>query len=145
MAAAGTLERRGEGRQCHDSRVVHMKEHLWLVALTAVATPPAFGQDKASIERGISRRPIPRVAWSFPDRDLPPSLIDVSDLSRANQTFMSSRRLANRKDYAVPIGSRTTTVVPPDGGQSMAIWPLCASMRRFAVGKPEAGSHATWS
>src|SRR5687768_15095879 len=36
----------------------------------------------------------------------------------------------------VPIGSRMTMVVPPAGGQSMVIWPLCASISRLTVGRP---------
>jgi hypothetical protein len=28
------------------------------------------------------------------------------------------------------------TVVPPVGGQSMAIWPLCASISRLTVSRP---------
>src|SRR5207342_3895669 len=33
-------------------------------------------------------------------------------------------------------GNRTNTVVPPDGGQSITIWPSCASTNRLAVGRP---------
>lgn len=38
--------------------------------------------------------------------------------------------------YAALSGSRIITLVPPLGGQSIAIWPAWASISRFAVGRP---------